>query len=86
VFNERNAAEAWLIDRIKAGKTFFGVGDLTEMVTVKFPNRCRFCTCDGEKRLRHWHVEADEDGGGHYDEHHYDDCWAEGYEDAEAAQ
>lgn len=80
VFNDRNSATDWLVERIKAGKAFFGVGDLIEMVTVGPRGRCRYCSCGGEKKLRSWHVEPDENGDHRYDEHHHDDCWIEGYE------
>lgn len=78
VFNERRDALAWLTERINAGKTFFGCGDIIEMVTVKSGNRCRYCTCDGEKQERRWRVEVDSEGAGDLcDERHYDDCWGE---------
>lgn len=73
-FNDRREAEAWLIAAIKANKTFFGVGDLIEMCTIKPANRCRECTCGGERRERSWHVEE----SGRLDEHHFDDCFMEG--------
>lgn len=87
VFNERRDALAWLTDRIKTGKTFFGCGDIIEMVTVKPGNRCRYCACEGEKKERSWRVEVDSEGVGDLcDEHHYDDCWGEfGYETRAAA-
>ena len=71
-FNERSDAEKWLIERITAGKTFFGVGDLTELCTIKQLHRCRICTCDGKRRERSWHVDQD----GRHDEHIFDDCFA----------
>jgi len=70
-FADLDAAEAWLIERIKAGKTFFGVGDLLEVRSVEPADRCRYCQCDGERRERSWHVEED----GRYDERGFDDCW-----------
>src|SRR4029077_12695743 len=63
-FNERRDAIEWAAAAIKAGKTFFGVADLTEMCTITPPNRCRICTCEGERRERAWHVELDDIGEG----------------------
>lgn len=50
-FDDRAAAVAWLQDQINANRTLFGCGDVIEGEHVQRRDRCRYCVCNGWRRI-----------------------------------
>lgn len=55
-FTSKPAAVRWLKAEINARKTAFGVGDIIEIENVARPDRCDYCTCQGEKPVHRYVV------------------------------
>ncbi len=58
-FGSLEAAVAWVKKAITEKKTVFGQGTVTEIESVPFSARCRYCICKGSRPVREWIVESD---------------------------
>lgn len=71
IFADKEAAAAWLIERVIALDTVFGCGEIITIEQVPPRDRCRACICRGSRRIAR--VIVDDEGIAD-DEESIDDC------------
>jgi hypothetical protein len=71
-FCTQDAAVAWLKTEINAMKSVFGMGEIITVEAVSPQERCRYCICQGSRRVAR--VTVDDEGLTGDDADHFDDC------------
>lgn len=56
-FSTLDAAVAWASKSVADKHTVFGIADVIEIEEVPPRKRCRYCVCDGRRRVRSVHVD-----------------------------